>query len=456
MALALGDAAGRAAAFVATVYLARTLGPDRYGLVALAAAITLYPAGLADLGIAAIGSRDVARDPVAARRWAAVLLTGRFAIACAAAAAMAGLAHLLLGPPGSTVFAGYALTLLAVGLNGTWVLVGLEDARPAGVARVAGALVVLAATFALVRGADDVARAPLAVLAGELCTVGAVLLALRRRGFRVAPRFDPAFALPVFRRALPMLGHTLLGLCIFNADLVLVRVFRDRPAVGNYAAAYALVTLLVNGTVIYGQSLVAALTRLRATGQDGALLATAYARTFAVALPAALGGAVLAPRIIVTFFAAGYGDAPPALALLLATVPLAALRSTATAALVAGGGGRALFRITAAAAATAVLLDLVLIPALGILGAALASVATEAVHTAWALRGARQLGFPGVALRRLAVPTAAAAVMTGALLPVAGGPLWLSVALGALVYGGGLAAVGALRLDARGLPTLRV
>jgi O-antigen/teichoic acid export membrane protein len=455
LALGLGDAAARAAAFGATVYLARTLGADLYGVVSFAAAVTLYPAAFVDGGIAILGSREVAHDPVRARALAPALLTGRFAIACGAAALLALLALALLEPPESAVFAGYALTLLAVGLNPTWILVGLEDARPAGGSRIAGAFVVLGTTLLVVRERADVARAPLAVLAGELCTTALLLLAIRRRGFPLRPRLDAA-AIPVFRRALPLLGHALLGLSIYNADLIFLWLFRDRAAVGNYAAAYALVTLLVNAGVIYGQSLVAALTKLRARGLDAALLQTSYARVFAVSLPAAVGGALLAPRIIGVFFGEHYGDAPLALAILLGTVPVAVLRSVATAALVAGNGGGALFRVTAYAAATALALDLALIPALGVLGASLASLATELARALWSLQAARHLGFPALPPSRLALPCLAAVLMAGALLPVAGGPLWASVPLGALVYGAALAAGGALRLRSGGMPTLRV
>lgn len=456
LALAVGDTAARATAFIATVYLARTLGADQYGVVALAAAIALYPAEIADFGIAILGSREVASDPTRARALAPTLITGRFLIACGVAAAMATLAHALLGAPESMVFAGYALTLLPVGLNATWILVGLEDGRPASVARIAGALVVLGGTVLLVRDAADVARAPLAVLVGELCTIGLVLRAVGRRGFRIRPRWDPAVARPLFRRALPLVGHMLLGLFIYNSDLVIVRIFHDRVSVGNYAAAYALVTLLVNAGVIYGQSLLAALTRLRGDGLAGALLQTSYARVFAVALPAAVGGALLAPRIIGTFFGADYAEAPLVLAVLLVSAPIAVLRCAATAAMVAGSGGRALFRITSWAALTAVLLDLALIPGLGILGAALATVATEMALAFWTLRGARHLGFPRLELRRLLVPGLASALMVGALLPIAGAPLFVSVPVGALVYGCALAACGALRLGAARIPTLRV
>jgi O-antigen/teichoic acid export membrane protein len=185
-------------------------------------------------------------------------------------------------------------------------------------------------------------------------------------------------------------------------------------------------------------------------------LQTSYARVFAIALPAALGGAALAPRIIETFFGAEYGDAALALVVLLASIPIAVLGNAATAALISRGGGGTIFRITAFAAVIATVLGLALIPGLGILGAALATVATEAAHAFWSLRAARELGFAAMEPRRFLVPSLAGALMVGVVLAVAARPLWVAVPVGVLVYASALAACGALRLRPDGMPSLRV
>jgi len=49
--LGSGEALARMIAFGATVYVARVLGPESYGIIELAAAIVLYFSRVADFGI---------------------------------------------------------------------------------------------------------------------------------------------------------------------------------------------------------------------------------------------------------------------------------------------------------------------------------------------------------------------------------------------------------------------
>jgi O-antigen/teichoic acid export membrane protein len=60
-ALGGGEAVARLAAFAATVYLARTLGPALFGSIAFAMAILLYLTQLADGGVELVGVPLVAR-----------------------------------------------------------------------------------------------------------------------------------------------------------------------------------------------------------------------------------------------------------------------------------------------------------------------------------------------------------------------------------------------------------
>ena len=75
VALGLGDVLSRAVLFVASIYLARTLGVELYGIVALAATLRLYAVLVGDVGISILGSREVAEDPERARALAPALLT---------------------------------------------------------------------------------------------------------------------------------------------------------------------------------------------------------------------------------------------------------------------------------------------------------------------------------------------------------------------------------------------
>ena len=77
MALGGGDAVARLLAFTATMYLARVLGVGGYGVIALAMAVELYAAQLADFGIETTGNRDIAANPEQLANVAPALITAR-------------------------------------------------------------------------------------------------------------------------------------------------------------------------------------------------------------------------------------------------------------------------------------------------------------------------------------------------------------------------------------------
>ena len=61
VALGSGEVAARLIAFAGTLYVARTLGPSRYGVIGFALAVLLYLQRLADAGFdLGVGVREVA------------------------------------------------------------------------------------------------------------------------------------------------------------------------------------------------------------------------------------------------------------------------------------------------------------------------------------------------------------------------------------------------------------
>ena len=61
--IAVGDFGGRGFAFLTSIYLARTLGAEFYGLITMAVAILGYATWFADLGLITIGVREIAKPP---------------------------------------------------------------------------------------------------------------------------------------------------------------------------------------------------------------------------------------------------------------------------------------------------------------------------------------------------------------------------------------------------------
>ena len=444
--LGSGEALARGTAFITMAVLAHRLDAAAFGVIAFALAVVLYLGRVADAGIdLGVGIREVA----AARGSLGVLVPAVLALRLVLAVglvASCGLLALLWNAPDGRIIALYTLTLLPLAAGTRWVLTGLERTAAVGAARTLGEFIALCGVIVFVHDAGDLWRVPLAQLTGD--SVAALLLAyrVRRLGIPVRPRWDAAVVARLRHHVTPYVGSTLLGLVIFNSDLIFLRILRGRELVGYYAAAYALISFLISISSAHLLTLLPALARLNGTDEaQRVLYRDAVARMLAVVLPVAVGGALIADPLVRLAFGDSFASAVPVLVVLLGTVPLFALRDIASCALLARGREGMVFRISALSAVMSVVLNLALIPRFGMMGAASATLLTEAIRVMLCVTAARSLGFPWPPLARGWRPAVAVLIMWGAVQSLPASSLWLTVPVAALIYGACLFVMRGLR-----------
>ena len=470
-ALASGDAVGRVLAFLAGVYVARELGAAMFGVMAFGQAVVLYFTHLSACGLELTGAREIAADPSRARSLLPSILAARTLVSAALAALLSGAALACLPALDAAGVSLYSLTLFGHGPSPKFALVGLSRPAPVAWARTAGEALYALLVLALVRTGDDLVFVPWAQALGDVLAVLLMLLALRRLGHSVPLELDWPAVRPLFARSFPLVLNILLGLLIFNSDLLVLRVFRDAGTVGWYAASYQLISFLINMAGAYSLSLMPALTRAsEERGERRALYLDSLAQSLCVGLPIAVGGALCASGLIELVFGRDYEPSGAPLAVLVASIPLLLYKDVTMVAMVAAGREKAVLRMTLAAVLFNLTANLLVIPSFGMVGAAATTLATEALRMGLGAWYVRSLGLPLLsparlwrsALAALAMALAVAFVPLPTLsVPLAGHSLTLpavlgSVVLGALVYAGALAASGGLRWRPGALPTLEV
>lgn len=449
--LGAGEMLSRVIGFAGTIFLARQLGVEMYGVMGLGFAVLLYATIAADCGLEYTGPREVVDAGPRLPALVSTVLVTRMLVTVVVAAIQLGLA-LLLDEPEQSVLALYALALVPVGLNVRWAHLGLERAGVVAVARVGGEVLRLAIVFALVRTPSDVIVVPLAQFAGDAFAAVLLLARLRVSGVPSWGGVDIRLAVSVVRRALPMLASAALAMVIYNSDLIFLRVFRDSGEVGQYLAAYTLLNFLgVLGHLI-ALSLTPAFTHLRpAPAQQSALLQRSLVNVMALGLPIAAGGVLTAPQIIGVAFGADYSASAPVLALLIWCLPILLYRSVMQAALVSMERPADVLRTTVVAAVANVALNLVAVPLLGMLGAAITTVVAEALRAATARAYVRRAGFRMPGLFRYGRAVGSVLAMVAVLLIVRPVNLWIAVALAVPTYALVLMAVGGLRVRRDGI-----
>lgn len=455
--LGTGEVLARIVAFVATVYLARRLRADAYGMIVLATTVMAYVGRLSDCGVDLLGVRDVAHDPVRLPELLPSFLGARLLVAGPLVLLTAGVGLLVFPPLEGAVLAAYAFTLLPVALGTRWVHLGLGQSGIVSISRGVTEGLTALLIVALVRDPGDVGRVPLAAIAGEGLGAFLLLRALPRATttLNAVLRFDVVVSL--YRRSWPLVLHALLGLLIMNSAFLFLRIYRGSATVAYYAVSYALVSFFINLGHSYQLSLLPVITRLVDTpDRQGHLYQTATAQVFAGTFPLAIGGCLVADRLVSAVFGSGYDPAVLPLQILIWSIPVALMRNVAQTVLIARGRQDLMFRTSAWAAASNLTLNLMVIPFWGMIGAAMVTVVTESVRLVPMLTFIRRTGVPMASPRRFWRTLLAGGVMAAVVAAVALPTVWLSMALGALTYACTLCLIGGLQFRRGFLPKLMV
>lgn len=430
--------------FAFSVLIVRRLGANDFGQYAAVAAFGSMFLFIGDLGLSPYMVREVARQrdvPAGHERIASLYgtilglrLTLTFAgvLLMLVAAWLTGRPALMIG-----ALAINAVTMLLYALQGT------SEAVLAGHERLdlsAGAKVLYQIAFMIIGGSALVAGLGYyGLLYATLIAVGLLTWicwrAVARLGVRPLRGVRAQWPL-LLRASLPfgVVAFT-LGLS-YKFDSVLLNIFRGDAETGYYNAAYNLVFATAFLANAINTSLYPSLSR--ASAVDPGALQAVYARVIryllAIALPIAVGGALLADRIVPFLFGSGYDPSIAALRIVIWVVPLMFLSEFLGYVVVIGGHEVRVARSVLVSTGLNVALNLALLPRYGFLVAAVMTVVTEAVlvgQYVWLLRASVARLPWGRAVAR---PAAAALIMGGIVLALHALPLLLVVALGGLAY----------------------
>ncbi|MCH8869954.1 MAG: flippase [Chloroflexi bacterium] len=377
LALSGGEVVARAIGFIATAYLARSLGPAAFGIVGFAYALAGYFSLTIHQGFLDIGSRAVAREPGKALRLAASGTVVRLVLALGLFIALTATAWILDKP--LTVKLAVmimGLSTFALALDTSWVYKGLERNRLVGLALVIGQGLYLLVVLTAVHGPADVLFVPSAMVLGEFSAALLLGFFLLRAG-RV--RFHIKDGLELLKASgFPTLGIIFRSL-IFTFDVVLIGLLMGSSAVGVYSASYRIVFLLLAISIAIKAAYLPSVTRAAESGP--AQVATAASRSVelssAIGFPAVIGGIVLATPLLNAVFGSDYVEGARAFQVLLLSIGFVFLSEPLHNVFVACNKLKQETAIIGTAAGVNILLNIVLIPRFGMVGAAIATAAAE-------------------------------------------------------------------------------
>ena len=374
------QAVAQIAGLFTTALLARALQPEAFGIVGFGAALLSYFGLFVVFGTDKLVMREIARDPESASHRLSRLVGLRIVLLGLAAAAYLLVIELIDQPAlVKNVMRVQVLGLVASAISLDFVYQGLQRMRIIGLRQAISSALVLVLTAALVDTPGDILFA--AAIPHAVLIVTGAWLAWRARadvgGFAIAVDL-PAWG-ALMRRAAPMAITAVMATVYLNIDIVMLGFLDSQRAVGLYAGAGRLYAIVC----VVGGLLVAAFLPTLATLYGRSEAMRAQYRTFAltmlfVGLPAAAIVAGFAPAAIRLLLGVAFADAATVLVILMAAAALNYANQVGTATLLSWNRERAQMYVQVAGAVLNVGLNVVLIPVYGLIGAAVATVASEA------------------------------------------------------------------------------
>ena len=368
-----------ASGFVGSVLVARSLGPSDRGVYALPIAMVTIAGAFGSQGLDLAQTRVWARgavaqvDLVAAARWLALgagVVVAGLTLAAYEIGRDGPFAHV---PRQDVAIVVLVLPLWVHSTLSRGILVMAGSIRAVNRALVAGDVVRTALVVALVATGGLTVRAALALFALSIAIPWALAARELRRMAATAPARPPRRLLAELAGLGAQLApHGLFLTLLLRVDVVLLAHYRPLADVGVYSVAVLIAELVWLPT----WSLAQPMRQRQANAPPDEVVAVAartVRMTALLALVAAVALAVAASALTRVLFGGGFADAVPAVwALLPASVAMAVWRPVSLA-LVRLAPGWVTASMSVAALAVNVGANVLLIPALGIAGAALAS-----------------------------------------------------------------------------------
>ncbi|MBI2552641.1 flippase [Candidatus Uhrbacteria bacterium] len=427
--------------FVYFTLLARALGVETIGKYTFALAFTTIFSVVADLGIQPVLVREVARAKDRAREYLQTVFGIKIILSFLAYGAVLAAAYLLGHPPLTLeliALAGLVMMLDAFHLIFWGVLRGLQNLKYEAIGMVVGQGITLAAgSIALILHLP-VHAFLIALGLGSLWNVLYARTVLGRQGLSLRPRFDFALLRTFAKYAIPFALAGIFVKVYSYIDTVMLQHMRGDLEVGWYSVPYKITYAFQFFPMALSAAIYPALSNTwiadRARARwifDRALL---YA--ILIATPIAFGIASLAPEIILTVYGGDFFNSILPLQISIFGLVFIFLYFPVGALLNATGRQTINTTFMGVTMGANIILNLLLIPRYGAVGASIAAVSTNAfLWLGTMLCAARVLAPSGYVVRVLIKTLAAVAAMAALVIYLKAFIFWpFTILAGAAVY----------------------
>ncbi len=452
----LADLFSRLANMLLFVAVSRHLGVSTAGIYTLALSYFFVGSRFAFWGLDQLLTRDVARQPNVAERYFVNFVLLRLMLSVAITALlMIFVWQLPYEPVTKTTILLFVISIIPENITNIChaVYMAFEQMEYLSVsALLAGAL--KASAVLLVLGTEgDIAGVALTITLVSLLVMILNLFIVHQWFLRPSWRIDRHFCQRQLRVAFPFIFIGVFFILDNRLDIIVLSFIADEQAIGLYAAAAAVVTALAMFPQGVRTAILPILTRYQKRSPDSAkrLYQQIFKYMLLIVLPMAVGVMLTADSIIQLIYTEEFAPSATVLSVLVWSFVFYSLNIINSRMLIVHNRQAFIARFLLASLIINVILNVILVPQIGIVGASAAKVGSAAILfglSQYAVRGL--LGNLSLS-DKLLRPIVGVLLMTAAVLLVAQFGLWVQIAVGILIYCGALWVTGAFTREERQL-----
>lgn len=447
LAITGGDLSRRVLGFATVAYLARVMTTADFGAINIGYSVLSYGLVVSAGGLGTLGVREVARG--AADELVGTLTTLRLLGALIGYAATAFVALSFVRDPVVTkLLLIFSLSYFSNAFLLEWYFQGKEKMGVVGAVRVASALIYLGGVLFLVHSSADIAGVAIAaVLADAMASI--VLMVMYYRNAHELPfRCSLKGSRTILRQSLHLGAGSIFAQLSVNLPAVVIGIMLSNADAGIFSAAYKLVIVLLVFDRGLATLLLPAASRLHAESPEILVRRLNIALKFILmaALPLAVGGSLLAVRLVPLVYGAQYLEASNVFAILVWFLFFTMIHTIYTSGIVAVGLEREYGRVMFVSMIVFVIAVTLGAAYAGVIGVAAAVVFAEFL-TLLMMRSKFHSTVKTALPRELVWIVFAAALMASVVMLLSSFHILLLIPIGALVYATVLFATRAITLS---------
>jgi O-antigen/teichoic acid export membrane protein len=319
LSLFISDAVSRILGFIATVYIARVLTVQGFGLISYGLAFLTYALLFANPGLTTIGAREIAKDH-SNRRIIEDILGLRLGLACIILLIFIFGVLVIPGLPiTKKIIVLYLLSLFPFAMLLEFVFQGIEKMEFIGVARLMQYGIYALLLLILLKSDHDILMVPVSFLAGYAVAAVFLIIIFLQRYKLLKIRFSVGLWRQLLVSSIPVGLAIIFNQIALYLPPIVLGICHSQEEVGLFSAGFKIITMLLIVERVFYYVFFPAVSRQykEVPEQLKNSFAVVSRLLFAILVPIVFGGFILSTDIIHFIFGAKFEAAIPVFRILI-------------------------------------------------------------------------------------------------------------------------------------------